>query len=59
MVQLDPCNWVDLTPKIGEKNKPFLRLILSSDTVFIFKVYANNGISAHGSVLMGLSGDSL
>ena len=23
IVQLDPCNWVDLTPKIGEKNKPF------------------------------------
>ena len=23
MVQLDPCYWVDLTPKIGEKSKPF------------------------------------
>ena len=21
MVQLNPCNWVDLTPKIGGKNK--------------------------------------
>ena len=30
MVQLDPCNWVDLTPKIGEKNKPFF----TSDTFF-------------------------
>ena len=30
MVQLDPCNWVGLTPKIGEKNKPFF----TSDTFF-------------------------
>ena len=30
-----------------------------ADTVLIFQVYANNGISARGNALMGLSSDLL
>ena len=42
--------------KLKQPNFP---MILSADMVLIFQVYANNGISARGSALMGLGDDLL